>query len=102
MAEWVALGTVAGAVSTAVAVYGTYQELFGPAKQEVNWNQYIIASEKRIVREINQKVFQEYKGNIMFVSKWWEETCVNFLQKREFAVLFVSQLVKMKELKILW
>ena len=87
MAEWAALGTVANAVGTAVAVYGTYQDFFGPAKKEVNWNEYIIASEKRIIRELNKQTFQRYKGDMMFVSKWWEDNCVDFLRKREFPII---------------
>ncbi|CAI7640724.1 unnamed protein product [Penicillium pancosmium] len=81
MAEWAALGAVAEAVGAVIAAYGTYQDVFGPAKQEIDWNKYIVASEKRIIRDSDRKIFKDYYGNIMTVSEWWEGTCAEILKK---------------------
>ncbi|KAF4207317.1 hypothetical protein CNMCM8927_003591 [Aspergillus lentulus] len=84
MSEWDALSTVAGVVGAAFTAYGKYQEVFGPALQEINWKEYIEASERRIITAAKVAQFKDYTRRLQNLSKFWSETCVDFL--REFPI----------------
>ncbi|KAI9762307.1 MAG: hypothetical protein M4579_000455 [Chaenotheca gracillima] len=80
MAEWAALGTVATWIGGALTAYGKYQEFFGPAEHVVDWNVFIVASEKRIITAIKQQEFKQYTRRISVLCDWWTGTCVEFLK----------------------
>jgi hypothetical protein len=82
--DWVALGAVGTWVGVALTGYGKYDEVFCPAQEIVDWNQYIIASERRIVTPINQAQFQSFIRELNALSLWWNKDCVDLLRKPKF------------------
>ncbi|CAI7639462.1 unnamed protein product [Penicillium glandicola] len=80
MAEWAALTAVSEGLGAAFTAYGKYQELFGPALQTIDWNEYIRASERRIISAIKEVEFKTYTRRLASLSEWWTGTCVDFLR----------------------
>ncbi|KAJ9668193.1 hypothetical protein H2201_001622 [Coniosporium apollinis] len=81
LTEWDALGAYSSYVGAALAAYGKFQEVFGPAKQTVDWNRYIVASERRIIAAIKQEKFKDHTRELKRLSLWWSRDCLDFLKR---------------------
>ena len=73
MGEVAALGTVATYIGYAYQAYGAYDFVFGPAQHEINWNAYIMASEKRIIAAGEAIKFKESTGKLRALAAWWND-----------------------------
>lgn len=86
MAEVAALGMVATYIGSAYQAYGAYNSVFGPAEHEINWNTYIVASEKRIIAAGEAVKFKENTGKLRALAAWWNDDCVVYLKESTFVL----------------
>ncbi|KAI9761196.1 MAG: hypothetical protein M1840_001996 [Geoglossum simile] len=97
--DWVALGAVGTWVGAAFTAYGKYNEVFGPAKEIVDWNRYIVASERRIITAINQAQFQKSTRELNALALWWNRDCVDFLKKNPISPKNIEAIDKRIDIK---
>lgn len=76
-------------IGYAIQAYGVYQQLFGPAKKQIDWNQIIRDAESRIIDAQKKLQVNAKLAEMRAVSKFWTDTCVPFLRASKLPVMEV-------------